>query len=54
MDERDRDWRERDWRRAEVYGRAGEPRRYGEARSWSDAAEEDDERYAELRRRRPF
>jgi len=48
MDERDRDWRDRDWRRSEAYGRGGE------RRSWADAAEEDDERYEELRRRRTY
>lgn len=60
MDERDRDWRERDWRRSEAYGRGGgadrsrlgEAGRYGEERSWADAAEDENERYEELRRRR--
>ncbi|HKR86873.1 MAG TPA: BON domain-containing protein [Phenylobacterium sp.] len=59
MDERDREWRERDWRRAEALGRGeadrerlGPARDYEEDRSWAGAAEEDDERYQELRRRR--
>lgn len=55
MDERDRDWRDRDWRRSEAYGRSGgEPRRYGEQRSWADAAGEDEARREELRRRRIY
>ena len=58
MDERDREWRDRDWRRSEAYGRGeergrpGEPRRYGEERSWPRASDDDRASYEELRRRR--
>lgn len=58
MDERDREWRDRDWRRSEAYGRGeergrpGEPRRYGEERSWSRADDDRPGPYGELRRRR--
>jgi len=58
MDERDREWRDRDWRRSEAYGRGeergrpGEPRRYGEERSWPRAGDERGGPYEELRRGR--
>lgn len=60
MDERDREWRDRDWRRSEAYGRGGEergrpgePRRYGQERTW-DASEDRSGAYEERRQRAAY